>query len=100
MEVLVPTDSLWLLSSLCDEEYRCPALGAGTNNNLATDLFANTQVAIEFTTASVTAPGVDLLAAKLPGDASTMLAVAEAGLHLSNADTMHFSNIRQRGRLC
>lgn len=55
------------------------------------------QVAIEFTTASVTAPGVDLLAAKLPGDASTLIDVAEEGLHISNNNTMHFSNVRRRG---
>jgi hypothetical protein len=59
------------------------------------------QVAIEFTTASVTAPGVDLLAAKLPGDTPCwLLDVAERGLHISNNATMHYSNIRQRGKPC
>eukprot|EP00882_Tetradesmus_deserticola_P017575 GHRQ01018826.1.p1 GENE.GHRQ01018826.1~~GHRQ01018826.1.p1 ORF type:complete len:363 (+),score=104.54 GHRQ01018826.1:629-1717(+) len=58
---------------------------------------ATQPVAVEFTTASVTAPGVDLLAEKLPGDTSTLLAVAERGLHISNQPTMHYSNIRERG---
>lgn len=57
------------------------------------------QVAIEFTTASVTAPGVDLLAEKLPGDTPRLLDVAETGLHISNNQSMHFSNIRQRGEV-
>eukprot|EP00879_Flechtneria_rotunda_P008895 GHRR01009315.1.p1 GENE.GHRR01009315.1~~GHRR01009315.1.p1 ORF type:complete len:400 (+),score=144.76 GHRR01009315.1:910-2109(+) len=56
-----------------------------------------TPVAIEFTTASVTAPGVDLLAAKLPGDTPQLMQVAEKGLHISNSQSMHYSNIRQRG---
>lgn len=55
------------------------------------------QVAIEFTTASVTAPGVDLLAATLPGDINTLMEVAQTGLHISNNNTMHYSNIRNRG---
>lgn len=66
------------------------------------------QTAIEFTTASVTPPGLDKLAdaisAKvplplLPGDAvQQILDVAETGLHISNNRSMHYSNIRQRGR--
>lgn len=55
------------------------------------------QVAIEFTTASVTAPGMDLLAATLPGETSALMEVAETGLHISNNGTMHYSNIRSRG---
>jgi hypothetical protein len=60
-------------------------------------LCSQLQIAIEFTTASVTAPGVDLLAAKLPGDTPRLLDVAERGLHISNNASMHYSNIRQRG---
>lgn len=56
------------------------------------------QVAIEFTTASVTAPGVDMLAEKLPGDFEQLLNVAETGLHISNQQSMHYSNIRKRGK--
>uniref|UniRef100_A0A383WPE6 PhoD-like phosphatase metallophosphatase domain-containing protein n=1 Tax=Tetradesmus obliquus TaxID=3088 RepID=A0A383WPE6_TETOB len=58
---------------------------------------ATEPVAVEFTTASVTAPGVDLLAQKLPGDANQLLQVAERGLHISNNASMHYSNIRDRG---
>lgn len=65
------------------------------------------QVAIEFTTASVTSPGVDLLAktisdripVPLPGDPlQLVLDLVEVGLHISNSPSMHYSNIRQRGR--
>lgn len=56
-------------------------------------------MAIEFTTASVTAPGVDLLATKLPGNAETLLQVANEGLHISTKNIIHHSNIRQRGEL-
>ncbi|KAF6253147.1 PhoD-like phosphatase-domain-containing protein [Scenedesmus sp. NREL 46B-D3] len=58
---------------------------------------ATAPVAVEFTTASVTAPGVDLLAKKLPGDTPTLMDVAERGLHISNNESMLYSNIRQRG---
>ena len=55
------------------------------------------QVSIEFTSASVSSPGVDLLVQRLPGDVDTLMKVADRGLHISNNNTLMYSNIRQRG---
>lgn len=60
------------------------------------------QVATEFTTASVTSPGIDLIAEKappLPGNANQqLLDLAEIGLQISNNQSLHYGNIRQRGK--
>jgi hypothetical protein len=59
------------------------------------------QVAVEFTTASVTSPGVDMIAEKapsLPGNPTQqLLDLAETGLQISNNQSMQYANIRQRG---
>ncbi len=60
------------------------------------------QVAVEFTTPAVTAPGIDLLAKKLPtGGLATLtdlLDMVQRGLMLSNNQSLVYANVRQRGR--
>lgn len=60
-----------------------------------------TPVAMEFTTPSVTAPGMDLLAKKLPtGGLATLtdlLDMVQRGLQLSNNQSLLYANVRKRG---
>lgn len=87
-------------------EKSLPQTACGDLRRLVRARHRGLQVAIEFTTASVTSPGLDLLAERisgqvpvpLPGDPlQRVLDLAETGLHISNNRSLHYSNIRQRG---
>lgn len=58
------------------------------------------QVAAEFTTTSISAPGYDSTAKALPAEyQQVFLDLAREGLYISNNNTLKYANLRQRGEL-